>query len=143
MDSCRLSVTSPMTWTKLNKSCLHCFHPILRNYCPLKRLPDAFRRPAPSVQMGFLSSFFVVFCAVVLLAQGVPFRQSDLETSYIQKRLSNDALIRLMMRNRPNTALNIKRNTDKRSDVERRSFDDDFSNCFLSPVQCMLPNSRK
>ncbi|KJH49000.1 hypothetical protein DICVIV_04899 [Dictyocaulus viviparus] len=59
----------------------------------------------------------------------------------IAKRLSNDALIRLIIRNHHNM-FTAKRG-EKRAELDRRSVDDDFSNCFLSPVQCMLPRSRR
>ncbi|VDO24128.1 unnamed protein product [Haemonchus placei] len=35
-----------------------------------------------------------------------------------------------------------KRN-DKKAEVDRRSVNDDFFNCFLSPVQCMLPRMKR
>ncbi|KAE9414425.1 hypothetical protein Angca_000023, partial [Angiostrongylus cantonensis] len=66
---------------------------------------------------------------------------SENEIPVLTKRLSNDALIRLLIRNQHN-AFTAKR-AEKRADLDRRSVDDDFSNCFLSPVQCMLPRSRR
>ncbi|KAK6761656.1 hypothetical protein RB195_022659 [Necator americanus] len=67
------------------------------------------------------------------------FNENEVPT--IKKRLSNDALIRLIMRNQ-HSMFTSKRD-EKRADFDRRSVDDDFSNCFLSPVQCMLPRSRR
>ncbi|KAK5970617.1 hypothetical protein GCK32_000408 [Trichostrongylus colubriformis] len=62
------------------------------------------------------------------------------EVPAVSKRLSHDALIRLMIRHQHNM-FTAKRH-DKRAELDRRSVDDDFSNCFLSPVQCMLPRMR-
>ncbi|CAE17909.1 Neuropeptide-Like Protein [Caenorhabditis elegans] len=94
---------------------------------------------------GKLFQFFIVFLATLLLADAIPMVSSrDEDDQIIQKRLSNDALIRLLMRNRgTQTQLGLKRGLVKKAEVERRSIDEDFSNCFLSPVQCMLPSSRK
>ncbi|VDO90099.1 unnamed protein product [Heligmosomoides polygyrus] len=44
--------------------------------------------------------------------------------------------------NNHNNMMALKRH-EKRAEFERRSVDDDFSNCFLSPVQCMLPSARR
>ncbi|EFO89910.1 hypothetical protein GCK72_023720 [Caenorhabditis remanei] len=94
---------------------------------------------------GKLFQLFIAFLAILLLAEAIPMvSPRDEDDQIIQKRLSNDALIRLLMRNRgAQTQLGLKRGLVKKSDLERRSIDDDFSNCFLSPVQCMLPSSRK
>uniref|UniRef100_A0A8R1DZ94 Uncharacterized protein n=1 Tax=Caenorhabditis japonica TaxID=281687 RepID=A0A8R1DZ94_CAEJA len=87
--------------------------------------------------------FAVLAC--MLLADAIPMASRREEADQlIQKRLSNDALIRLLMKHRgAQTQLELKRSMVKKSDLERRSIDEDFSNCFLSPVQCMLPSSRK
>ncbi|CAI2356546.1 unnamed protein product [Caenorhabditis sp. 36 PRJEB53466] len=94
---------------------------------------------------GKLWQVVVALLAILLLAEAIPMvSRSDEADQLIQKRLSNDALIRLLMRNRGAQAqLGLKRGLVKKSDLERRSIDEDFSNCFLSPVQCMLPSSRK
>ncbi|EGT59529.1 hypothetical protein CAEBREN_17838 [Caenorhabditis brenneri] len=94
---------------------------------------------------GKLWQLFIALLAILVLTEAIPMvSPQDDDNQLIQKRLSNDALIRLLMRNRgTQTQLGLKRGLVKKSDLERRSIDDDFSNCFLSPVQCMLPSSRK
>ncbi|CAB3399947.1 unnamed protein product [Caenorhabditis bovis] len=94
--------------------------------------------------MSSMAKCIAVLFAIILFANAIPLvdRQTESFTP-MHKRLSNAALIRLIMRNREaELAQNLKRDA-KRADLERRSLDDDFSNCFLSPVQCMLPSSRK
>ncbi|CAP35085.1 Protein CBG17432 [Caenorhabditis briggsae] len=95
--------------------------------------------------MSKLWQLFVALLAICLLVNAIPMvPRNEGDDQLIQKRLSNDALIRLLMRNRgAQTQLGLKRGLVKKSDLERRSIDDDFSNCFLSPVQCMLPSNRK
>ncbi|CAI5455488.1 unnamed protein product [Caenorhabditis angaria] len=98
--------------------------------------------------MCSILNLLIFSLVLAIVVEAIPMIQSppfDTNEQFIQKRLSNDALIRLMMRNRGNQvgyADGSKRGM-KRADVDRRSIDEEFSNCFLSPVQCMLPNNRK
>ncbi|CAJ0608730.1 unnamed protein product [Cylicocyclus nassatus] len=63
------------------------------------------------------------------------------EIPRLKKRLSNDALIRLLMRTQHNVF--ATKRDEKRADFDRRSLDDDIATCFLSPAQCMRPRSRR
>ncbi|CAI4233138.1 unnamed protein product [Auanema sp. JU1783] len=87
---------------------------------------------------SFQQMLCIFFCCILML-HAIPLRTDD-EFPVMRKRLSNEALLRLIMRNR-GSGIEIKR-AEKRSEVDRRSIDDDFSNCFLSPVQCMLPHNK-
>ncbi|ETN85931.1 hypothetical protein RB195_022659 [Necator americanus] len=90
--------------------------------------------------MSFLKYIVVLSLSSFLIIHALAmFNENEVPT--IKKRLSNDALIRLIMRNQ-HSMFTSKRD-EKRADFDRRSVDDDFSNCFLSPVQCMLPRSRR
>lgn len=63
---------------------------------PLHRTGLKFKRRMSS---GKLFQFFIVFLATLLLADAIPMVSSrDEDDQIIQKRLSNDALIRLLMR---------------------------------------------
>ncbi|WKY16156.1 hypothetical protein Q1695_001107 [Nippostrongylus brasiliensis] len=89
--------------------------------------------------MGFLTHTTLLFLCCLVVIGAYTLDQKGAPT--FSKRLSNDALIRLMIRHQQNV-LATKRH-EKRAEFERRSVDDDFSNCFLSPVQCMLPRTRR
>uniref|UniRef100_A0A1I7XLC3 CULT domain-containing protein n=1 Tax=Heterorhabditis bacteriophora TaxID=37862 RepID=A0A1I7XLC3_HETBA len=96
-----------------------------------------------TIQMGSMLHIVYIFLSSVLVLHALALVGED-EYPVISKRLSNDALIRLIMRNQHSSPFEIKRGMVKRGDaIDRRSIDDDFSNCFLSPVQCMLPGSRR
>ncbi|KHJ96373.1 hypothetical protein OESDEN_03669 [Oesophagostomum dentatum] len=90
--------------------------------------------------MNFLKHIIVFFLSCFLTIHSLALFERE-DAPALKKRLSNDALIRLLMRNQRNM-FTAKRD-EKRADFDRRSVDDDFSNCFLSPVQCMLPRSRR
>ncbi|CAJ0564726.1 unnamed protein product, partial [Mesorhabditis spiculigera] len=61
-----------------------------------------------------------------------------------EKRMSRQALIRLMIQ-RDRQALGAHGPIKRSLEVDRRSIDaaDDFQNCFLSPVQCMISRKRR
>ncbi|CAJ0916002.1 unnamed protein product, partial [Mesorhabditis belari] len=92
-----------------------------------------------------LLSLLLIFCLSIdaYVVSYDPQQSIDEFSGQAEKRMSRQTLIRLMMQRDRNAGPGpIKRSGNA---VERRSIDqaDDFQNCFLSPVQCMISRNRR